>query len=74
MKMGGQLLLENRRRMDPRVWIKKKRTKESMTEMKVQEGPAIRGESYIKKRNAPAGREIDSVLCLARVELDMPAL
>ena len=36
MKMGGQLLLENRRRMDPRVWIKKKRTKESMTEMKVQ--------------------------------------
>jgi hypothetical protein len=34
---GGQLLLENRRRMDPRVWIKKnKRTKESMTEMKVQ--------------------------------------
>jgi hypothetical protein len=39
-----------------------------------QEGPAIRGESYIKKRNAPAGREIDSVLCLASVELDMPAL
>ena len=36
MKMGGQLLLENRRRMDPRVWIKKKRTKESMAEMKVQ--------------------------------------
>ena len=38
------------------------------------EGPGIRGESYIKKRNAPAGREIDSVLCLASVELDMPAL
>jgi hypothetical protein len=36
MKMGGRVLLENRRRMDPRVWIKKKRTKESMTEMKVQ--------------------------------------
>ena len=59
-------------------WIQefgsRKREKESMTEMKVQEGPAIRGESYIKKRNAPAGREIDSVLCLASVELDMPAL
>jgi hypothetical protein len=26
---GGQLLLGNKRRMDPRVWIKKKRTKES---------------------------------------------
>jgi hypothetical protein len=35
MKMGGQLLLGNKRRMDPRVWIKKKRTKESMDEMKV---------------------------------------
>ena len=47
---------------------------EKYTEQILQEGPAIRGESYIKKRNAPAGREIDSVLCLASVELDMPAL
>jgi hypothetical protein len=29
MKMGEQLLLGNKRRMDPRVWIKKKKTKES---------------------------------------------
>jgi hypothetical protein len=36
MKMGGQLLLENKRRNGPRVWIKKTRTKESMAEMKVQ--------------------------------------
>ena len=35
-EMGGQLLLGNRRGMDPRVWIKKKRTKEPMAEMKVQ--------------------------------------
>jgi hypothetical protein len=36
MKKVGQLLLGNKRRMNPSVWIKKKRTKESMAEMKVQ--------------------------------------
>ena len=36
MEMGRQLLLGNRRGMDPRVWIKKKRTTESMAKMKVQ--------------------------------------
>ena len=36
MEIGGQPLLGNRKRMDPRVWIKKKKAKESMAEMKVQ--------------------------------------
>jgi hypothetical protein len=41
----------------------------------ILEGPAIHSELEIKKRNAPAGREIDSVLCLASsVDLDMPVI
>jgi hypothetical protein len=50
MKMAGQLLLENRRRMDPRVWIKKKRTKESMTEMKVQWDSSVVPRIYMIER------------------------
>ena len=46
MKMGGQLLLENKRRMDPRVWIKKKRTKESKAEMKLQWDSSVVPRTY----------------------------
>ena len=38
MEMGGQLLLENRRRMDPRLWIMKWNMKEPMAELKVESG------------------------------------
>jgi hypothetical protein len=52
MKMGGHLLLENKRRMDPRVSIKKKRTKESMAEMKVQWDSSVAPRtSKIEKRD-----------------------
>ena len=47
MKMVGQLFLENKGRMDPRVWIKKsKRTKESMAEMKVQWDSSVVPRTY----------------------------
>ena len=38
MKMGGQQLLENKRRMDPRLWIMKWNMKEPMAESKVEMG------------------------------------
>ena len=38
MKMGGQLLLESKRRMDPRLWIMKWNIKEPMAESKVEMG------------------------------------
>ena len=46
MKRVGQLLLENKRRMDPRVCIKKKRTKESMTKMKLQWDSSVVPRTY----------------------------
>ena len=38
MKMGGQLLLGNKRRMKPRLWIMKWNMKEPMAESKVEMG------------------------------------
>jgi hypothetical protein len=47
MRMGGQLLLGNKRRMHPRLWTKKKkRTKESMAEMKIQWDSSVAPRTY----------------------------
>ena len=48
---GWTTIIGNKRRMDPRVWIKKKRTKESMAEMKVQWNSSVVPRTYkIEKR------------------------